>query len=198
MQQYTQQWWQNVQPIMDQLGKIAWPSGSPPPMNMLEIGSFEGMSSRWLLENWLTHESSTLTCIDSWAGGIEHQNEDYNFKEIEERFNHNLKPYAHKILKIKGTSIDGLSYLRANGKMFHAAYIDGGHRARDVIVDLVLSHEVMLPGALVVCDDYMWLSPDGNPFNAPKPAIDAFMHIYNKEISPVHDLPNRVMCWIKA
>lgn len=196
--QYTQLWWQNVQPVFEQLGELAWPGETPPAMNMLEIGSFEGMSSRWLLENWLTHESSTITCIDTWMGGMEHQNEEYNFKEIEERFNHNLKPYARKVLKVKGTSVDGLSYLRANGKRFHAAYIDGGHTSKDVLLDLMLSHDLLLSGALVICDDYMWTSPDDNPLNTPKFGIDTFMHLYCKDIKPFSNMSNRVMCWIKA
>lgn len=194
---YTQNWWLNVQPIVEHLSKICWEGNQPPALNMLEVGSFEGKSSRWFLENWLTHESSTLTCVDSWEGGMEHQDSTYNFKEIEQRFDYNLKPYAHKVLKVKGTSLDGLSWLRANERQFHAAYIDGGHRARDVITDLILSHELVYKGGLVICDDYMWVSPDGNPANAPKLAIDAFLHIYGKEVSPIHDIPNRVMCWIK-
>ena len=32
----------------------------------LEIGSFEGRSAVWFLENVLTHEESTIVCIDSF------------------------------------------------------------------------------------------------------------------------------------
>ena len=36
--------------------------------HVLEIGSWEGRSSAWLLEQLLTHPRSTLTAIDYWQG----------------------------------------------------------------------------------------------------------------------------------
>ena len=38
----------------------------------LEIGSFEGRSAIWLLENILTHSNSHLTCVDTFEGSMEH------------------------------------------------------------------------------------------------------------------------------
>src|SRR5690349_6873094 len=35
-----------------------------PDLRFLEIGSFEGHSACWLLEHVLTHDTSTLTCVD--------------------------------------------------------------------------------------------------------------------------------------
>src|SRR5919108_3146648 len=37
----------------------------------LEIGSFEGRSALWFLENVLTGERSSITCVDIWAGPYE-------------------------------------------------------------------------------------------------------------------------------
>ena len=37
------------------------------PCKFLEIGSYEGMSAIWMLNNVLTHEESRLWCIDSWV-----------------------------------------------------------------------------------------------------------------------------------
>lgn len=39
-----------------------------PEVRVLEIGSFEGRSAVWLLENVLTHPTSRLTCVDLFDG----------------------------------------------------------------------------------------------------------------------------------
>ncbi len=39
---------------------------------MVEIGSFEGRSTLWILENLLRHPDSRMHCIDTFAGGAEH------------------------------------------------------------------------------------------------------------------------------
>ena len=41
-----------------------------PEINVLEIGSWEGMSACWLLDNILTHDSSRITCIDTFDGSV--------------------------------------------------------------------------------------------------------------------------------
>jgi len=40
-------------------------------LSFLEIGSFEGRSAVWLLENILTDEASRIVCIDPFHGSIE-------------------------------------------------------------------------------------------------------------------------------
>ena len=41
--------------------------------NALEIGCWEGQSTVWLLENILTHENSTITCVDNFLGNPENE-----------------------------------------------------------------------------------------------------------------------------
>ena len=36
------------------------------PTQVLEIGSYEGRSAVWLLQEILTHPESRLTCVDIW------------------------------------------------------------------------------------------------------------------------------------
>jgi len=35
-------------------------------IHILEIGSYEGMSTVWFVENFLNNEKSTITCVDPW------------------------------------------------------------------------------------------------------------------------------------
>ena len=50
-------------------------------LRYVEIGSFEGRSAVWLLENVLTHPTSRLHCIDPWT---------YPRKDFEDRFDANV------------------------------------------------------------------------------------------------------------
>ena len=38
----------------------------------LEIGSYQGMSTAWLMEHVLTHPSSKMYCMDTFEGSVEH------------------------------------------------------------------------------------------------------------------------------
>ncbi len=68
----------------------------------LEIGVFEGRSTVWLLENILTHPSSTLTYVDTFAGGAEHESQDLT--DLESRFRANTEPHRAKLVARKGRS----------------------------------------------------------------------------------------------
>jgi Methyltransferase domain len=72
-------------------------------IHLLEIGTYEGRSAIWFLENILTHPSSTITCIDLFS---------YRMAEI--RFDNNIavSGYSNRVTKIKGRSQDVLKLLR--------------------------------------------------------------------------------------
>lgn len=57
-------------------------------LNVLEIGSFEGMSSAWLLDNILTNEKSKITCVDPFTGSDEH--DEKTKAGLYERFHNNI------------------------------------------------------------------------------------------------------------
>ena len=59
---------------------------------VLEIGSYEGLSSRWIVENILKEES-ILYCVDTWDGSIEHQNGNFDLDNLYSRFTNNMSEY---------------------------------------------------------------------------------------------------------
>ena len=65
----------------------------------LEIGSFEGRSTLWFVENVLTHEESTIVCVDTY---------------YEPRFDHNIavSGASRKVEKRVGRSDEMLVKLR--------------------------------------------------------------------------------------
>ena len=116
-----------------------------PGLHFLEVGCFEGRASVWLLENILTHESSRLDCVDSFAGSFEHGEMGVDVGGAEARFDHNVRlAGANKVTKLKGSSQEILRRLPPN--FYHLAYIDGSHLACDVLEDAILSLRLLRPG----------------------------------------------------
>jgi len=151
-----------------------------PNLNFLEIGSFQGRSTVWLLENILTDENSSITCIDTFEGSIEHhiysKNELINLFDI---FVHNVSTFKNKINIIRGKSQEVLKLLNES---FDFIYIDGDHTAVSVIEDAILSFSLLKKVGIMIFDDYEWLVMN-NYIDNPKPAIDAFLEIYANKIT---------------
>lgn len=158
-----------------------------PDVHGLEIGSYEGMSAIWALQNILTHPSSTITCIDI-----------FDDKKIEDRFDRNVAATGtpEKIIKVKGPSEHMIRMLDIN--KFDYVYIDGCHLPKWALSDAVMSWETLKPGGLMIfddythidarpahirftrinfIDDYLW-NKRGQYRDSPRPAIDAFLKIY--------------------
>jgi|GEM_PF-1843227 len=164
-----------------------------PNIHALEIGSFEGFSAIWQLENILTHPTSTITCIDI-----------FDDKTVEGRFDRNIEAtgIAHKVKKLKGSSEKMLRSL--NEQKYDYVYIDACHLAKWVLSDAVLSWDLVKPGGLIIFDDYgripeppkgykltrikfideyLWKKKERE--TSPEPAIDAFINIYKPYLEVV-------------
>ena len=143
-------------------------------VRMLEIGSFEGRSAIWFLANILTHESSTLTCVDPF------------FRRAREiRFDHNLKLSGcqSKVTKIKARS-DHVVYKLVR-RSFDIIYIDGDHHAKGVLMDAVASWLCLKPGGIMIFDDYRW-EPEKPASDRPQTAIDMFLALFPDQIEVLH------------
>jgi predicted O-methyltransferase YrrM len=148
------------------------------PYNFLEIGSLEGRSALWLLENVLLHPNSTISCVDTWHGG--HGYTDEVKEGLYERFMHNTGPYHHKMRIFRGKSFDALRDPIMQTSAFDFIYIDGAHRARNTLEDAVLSFPLLKIGGFMVFDDYISNLEDPQSIESPKAGIDAFLQIYSK------------------
>ena len=147
----------------------------PRPFSWLEIGSHEGMSACWLLDN-VVQPGDTLTCVDVWAGAFN----GVKGEGAEARFDANV---AGRVEKHKCRSHEFLARAVAAGRLFDGVYIDGDHHAHVVIEDSVLAWRVLRPGGVLVWDDYRWTRDGVVP---PGPAIDAFVALYGERVEVLH------------
>lgn len=160
------------------------------PASILEIGSFEGRSTKF----WFEQPSIvTVTCIDTWQGSEEHV--DLDISEIEKRFDKNHS-WRSNLIKKKGKSADVLADMQEEyANSFELIYVDGSHDPRDVLTDAVLAFRLLKPGGIMIFDDYLWINRMRfGPWHGdlperilphPKPAIDAFCNIFESNIKIV-------------
>lgn len=183
--QFTKDWFNWAPEVWTQLIPML-----PERKAFLEIGSFEGRSTIWIVENMM-EDGGWIDCIDTWEGGEEHDEEDMD--AVWDRFRANTKLVEAKfperrVAAHQDTSLWTLAQFIAKtygGHLYDFVYIDGSHIAKDVLTDACMVWPLLKPKGMMVFDDYMW----GNPrdiLHRPKPAIDAFCNLFAEEAEIVH------------
>jgi len=167
------------------------------PARILEVGSFEGRSTCYLVENCSKLKAIEIYCVDTWEGGSGH---DPNaLSDVERRFDRNVararqrSSHAASVKKIKKASTRALAEIFARQEApFDLIYVDGSHRAADVLADAVLAFQLLRVGGIMIFDDYLWhTEPEGeqDPLGMPKPAIDAFINMFQRKLRVIAGLP---------
>lgn len=158
-------------------------------VRMLEIGSWEGRSALFFL-NYLPY--SRLTCVDTFAGSIEHQQDAARnpqaarfLSDVQRLFDKNTKAFRHRVEKVVMHSADALAELALKHRRYDLAYIDGGHRAVEAYTDSMLTWPLIERGGMVIFDDYLWKDmPDR--LDRPQAGIDAFLAAVEGQYRIVH------------
>jgi len=107
----------------------------------LEIGSFEGLSSCFLLKQL---PLASLTCVDTWAGSDEHAGMSH-ISSIESAFDNHVAPWRDRVTKCKGYSYQRLAAFCVEEK-FDFIYVDGSHHGDDVMADAIRGFEHLKVG----------------------------------------------------
>lgn len=181
MKYFTQDWfWGNIDRFLKHIGHLK----GQPNLQFLEIGSFEGKSTTWLLDNILTHDTSKITCIDTFEGGYEHAQMGLNLNNLYNVFLNNVSEYGEKVLPVKNLSSRGLLEQSVRSKKYDFIYIDGCHESKEVLEDAVLSWELLKDGGILIFDDYLWgvHRRETDQTKAPKISVDSFIACYAKYI----------------
>lgn len=162
------------------------------PKKVLEIGSFEGRSTVFTIEEACKYtDDLEIHCVDTWEGGVEHAGMD--FGAIEARFWQNIKFAKQRVpgknvnvIAHKGTSLEQLSKLVVEGHLstFDWVLVDGSHMAVDVLYDAILAFKLAKVNATIVFDDYNVQDSDGK-LDFPKVAINVFGMIHRDKVALV-------------
>ena len=182
MATYTEDWCSSNIPIWTGLlGKYK----DKPDIRFLEIGSYQGRSVIWMLENILTHETSRAHCIDTFQGSDEHT--DAQKKNIFEIFTANTEPFKEKVSVHVGKSFDILKKM-PDDELFDIIYIDGDHKAQSVLQDAVLAWPLLKTDGILIFDDY-----GSGPMHHyerledyPRLAINGFCNSQGDELQVLH------------
>ncbi|MGZ3579592.1 MAG: class I SAM-dependent methyltransferase [Syntrophales bacterium] len=143
-----------------------------PNLTYLEVGPYEGRSFLWVMDNILTHPSSKAIAIDTFDKIFD--------RDPEKIFLENLRRSGHssQVKVMKGFSQEKLRLLPLNS--VDLIYIDGDHRSKAVIMDAVLSWDLLKEGGILIFDDYK-LGYDLPMEMRPEFAIDVFMSLFPDE-----------------
>jgi predicted O-methyltransferase YrrM len=189
---FSYDWFGHIQPFWD----ILIPQFKP--LKILEIGSFEGRSSTYIIDNCSKYGEIELFCIDTWEGSDEHAALNVGVSEIEDRFKQNVSLAIQNatnrvvLTMAKGTSYSMLSRMICENKYynyFDLIYIDGSHYASDVLTDGCMSYNLLKEGGIMIFDDYRWdtsaLSEDlrQDPWIPPQLGVDSFMRTFENKFS---------------
>jgi predicted O-methyltransferase YrrM len=187
---FTQDWFSHNIPTWQQL--FSDHIGHAP--RILEIGSFEGRASVWMIERLArSHNGGELICVDQWINYPEAPNVD--MAAVNARFEQNIYLAATRAASVKVHAIKSES-IRALGEMvgsdqietFDFIYIDGSHRSSGVLVDAVLSFALCKVKGILAFDDYLWKAT-ANPLDTPRMGIDFFANAFADKVEAIRYKP---------
>ena len=118
--------------------------------NILEIGSYEGRSAIFFLNNFIY---SNIHCIDTWSGSDEHDN--FDFTVIEKNFDFNTLTFQSNN-RLKKFKMNSNEFFLSNSKKYDLIFVDGDHSSDQVKIDIENSWKVLNKGGYLILDDYMW------------------------------------------
>jgi predicted O-methyltransferase YrrM len=150
---------------------------------MLEIGCWEGRSTLYWLQT--LHKESTITVIDSFEGGAEHDGMK-QLSSLQDTFCTNISAYKDRVNVLKGYSQYKL--FKLDPLSFDIVYVDGSHTSWDALTDIIMSFHLLKVGGIMMIDDYGGGREDPKKIleNSPAPAVDSFFKIFAKFIRLIY------------
>lgn len=136
------------------------------PCRCLEIGTYEGRSACWIIENLLGHSNSWLICVDPIGG------------DVKQRWHRNIACCKNDSTRVIFQNVEASKFFGLAIAKFDFIYIDGDHHGSSVITDACNSWKLLKSGGILIFDDYLWTDAKYQPHELPGPAIDYFMSLY--------------------
>ena len=117
--------------------------------DILEIGSYEGNSAIFFLQNI---KNSNITCVDIWSDEYTsgNKNRSLKFSDIKKNFDQNLARYNDRLTTHHSTSDN---FFKKNKTKFDLIYIDASHTYENVLRDGKNAINVLNHNGLIIFDD---------------------------------------------
>jgi predicted O-methyltransferase YrrM len=160
-------------------------------VRVLEIGSFEGLSTTWFLHYF--NQNSSIICVDTFEGGLEHVDSDGKPQQfltgLQERFFDNVAFERSRLDVRIGTSETILFTFKPQS--FDVIYVDGSHHAADALTDIVLAFHLLKIGGIMMIDDVGGggQTDDTTLENiraTPRLAVQPFLTLFQERIEVLH------------
>ena len=131
------------------------------PIRILEVGSWQGGSTLYPLDQVIGERGGSISCVDTWEGSGEHGFLGSMGLKLEELFDANIARSGHseQVEKRKGRSQDMLPQLA--GQRFDFISIDGAHEAELVLQDELKPTRCWRP--VVFSSSTIWLTASPIP-----------------------------------
>ena len=170
---YTHGWFLNSE-IRHNLMKFVNPFEKH---TILEIGSYEGLSSCFLIDNFLHHSNSTLTCVDPFDLADSTTPLTSSTKRTF-LLNLSRSKYPEKVSFENTYSND---FFKRNETFFDIIYIDGSHLPVDILFDMNNADKYLLQGGIMWMDDYL-----GGSDTTIKDTMDIFLNENKDRYTVIH------------
>jgi hypothetical protein len=161
-------------------------------LRCVQVGAYTGDATKWMVDNMLHHDSSTLIDVDTWEGSDEPVHKNMDWSDVYTTYIQKNKEAidSGKVVPIKKRSD---VFFAMSGGGYDFIYVDGDHTAFAVLRDGMNAYEQTVVGGLIAFDDYTWTLNAGD-FYDPRYAIDTLVHLLADRIEVIE---NNSQFWIK-
>ena len=124
------------------------------PLDVLEVGAYEGRSTCWISDNMLLNINSRMEIVDTFQDWVEHPGAepDRLYKQFAQ--NIAISKNTEKIKVCAGDSRVYLPILIKENRKYDFIYIDGNHATENVIIDGVCAFHLLKENGVIIFDDY--------------------------------------------
>ena len=152
-----------------------------PPLRILEIGCYEGLSSVFFADHFLQHPESKMTCVDPFLRLESNDHKRFLTNNEELNFDFNVAMCSHPD-KIKVCKVTSDAFFKDNTETFDFIYIDGCHEPDFIARDMENAFRILESGGVMWMDDYR-----GGQGQIIYNAMNAFLTKKNGEYDIIHE-----------
>jgi len=153
------------------------------PHTILEIGSYEGLSSVFFAEFFLNDPASRLTCVDPFMTISNNDHTDLLKNDEEANFLYNISICKNKD-KITFCKTTSDAFFQENRQTFDFIYVDGCHECDVILRDMENSFAVLQEGGIMWMDDY--LGGNRKVYPTIQNTMDQFLANHSDECVVIH------------